>query len=57
MDVLSNLTVEIISQYRHISNCHVAHLKRTVLYVNFISIMLGKILGSKLCKISFSPQI
>lgn len=41
-DVLTNLIVVNISKYIHISNHHVVHLKLTVLYVNYISIKLGK---------------
>ena len=42
MDVLTNLFVVIILQYIRASNHHVVHLKRTVLYVNYISKKLGK---------------
>lgn len=38
-DVLTNLTVVITSQYTHISNHHVVHLKHTQYY---ISVKLGK---------------
>lgn len=42
IDVLTNLFVVIVLRYIRASNHHVVFLKRTVLYVNYISKKLGK---------------
>ena len=49
MDVLTNLIVLIISQYRHISNHHVVYLKLIQCYVTYILVNLRGIEIQQIC--------
>jgi len=42
MDMLANAMVVIILQFIKVSNQHFVHMKHMMLYINYISIKLGK---------------